>query len=84
MFSGEVGALIVVHSSLSPFHQPHLAIPSEREFVSGLMVNVGLLHLDASGWHILRVAVIVISVILQFFVLKHKRRPHRWSRVAIV
>jgi hypothetical protein len=49
LFSGEVGALIVLKPSLSPFHQPHLAIPFVWEFVSDLMVTIGLLHLEASG-----------------------------------
>jgi hypothetical protein len=48
------------------------------------MATVALLHLDDSGWQMLRGAVIVFSAILQFFVLRHKRRPHvRW-RIAIV
>jgi hypothetical protein len=84
MFSGEVGALIVIKSSPSPFHQPHLAIPFVCEFVSALMAAVGLLSLDASGWQMLRGAMIVLSAILQFFVLNHKRQPHGRWRVAIV
>jgi hypothetical protein len=84
MFSGEVGALIVIKTSVTPFHEPHLAIPFVCEFVSALMATVGLLHLDASGWQMLRGAMIVFSAILEFVVLKHKRRPHvRW-RIAIV
>jgi hypothetical protein len=65
-------------------HQPHLAIPFVCEFVSALMATVGPLHLDASGWQMLRGAMIVFSAILQFFVLKHKRRPHGRWRIAIV
>jgi hypothetical protein len=79
MFSSEVGSRIVIKSSLTPFHQPHLAIPFVCEFASALMGNVGLLHLDASGWQMLRGAMIVFSAILQFFVLKHKRQLDvRW------
>jgi hypothetical protein len=64
MFSGEVGALIVVKSSLLPFYQPRLAILFVCQFVSALMLNVGLSHFDAHGRQMPRGAMLLFSATL--------------------